>query len=200
MSTENQLPIRATLTLRHDKILSGRKALGMSQAEFAEACGVNIGALQRLEKLDFTVDPKAIELIAGFLMLEPADLVPEEAQGKKFPSLFCRVQNVPMDTLALGCDQNRMIAGPTTESLAELRDVVQEALNKLPCRLRTVLELRYGLAKDDPTTYTLGEVGKILRITREAVRQLEMSAISKLQHPRLRKLFETFEREDTHEH
>ena len=49
------------------------------------------------------------------------------------------------------------------------------------------IQLRYGIG--DGYTYTLEEVGKIFKVTRERVRQVEAKAIRKLQHPvRARKL------------
>ena len=41
--------------------------------------------------------------------------------------------------------------------------------------------MRYGL--EDGYTYTLEEVGKIFKVTRERVRQIEAKAVKKLQHP-----------------
>ena len=47
--------------------------------------------------------------------------------------------------------------------------------------------LGYGIG--DGYTYTLEEVGRIFKVTRERVRQVEAKAIRKLQHPvRARKL------------
>ena len=41
--------------------------------------------------------------------------------------------------------------------------------------------MRYGLG--DGYTYTLEEVGRIFRVTRERVRQIEAKAVRKLQNP-----------------
>ena len=60
-------------------------------------------------------------------------------------------------------------------------------LKTLTYREREILKLRYGIG--DGYTYTLEEVGKIFKVTRERVRQVEAKAIRKLQHPvRSRKL------------
>ena len=48
-------------------------------------------------------------------------------------------------------------------------------------REREIIRLRYGL--QDGYTYTLEEVGRIFRVTRERVRQIEAKAVRKLQHP-----------------
>ena len=42
------------------------------------------------------------------------------------------------------------------------------------------LELRYGLSGEDPLT--LEEIGKHLGVTRERVRQIEMTTLLKLKH------------------
>ena len=60
-------------------------------------------------------------------------------------------------------------------------------LKSLTYREREIIKLRYGIG--DGYTYTLEEVGKIFKVTRERVRQVEAKAIRKLQHPvRARKL------------
>ena len=48
-------------------------------------------------------------------------------------------------------------------------------------REREIIRLRYGLG--DGYTYTLEEVGRIFKVTRERVRQIEAKAVRKLQHP-----------------
>jgi RNA polymerase primary sigma factor len=68
-----------------------------------------------------------------------------------------------------------------------LKDRIEEVLKTLTYREREILKLRYGIG--DGYTYTLEEVGKIFKVTRERVRQVEAKAIRKLQHPvRSRKL------------
>ena len=62
-----------------------------------------------------------------------------------------------------------------------LREEVRRALSTLTERERQVIELRFGLLDDHD--YTLEEVGKQLKVTRERVRQIEERAIRKLRHP-----------------
>jgi len=76
------------------------------------------------------------------------------------------------------------VASATQEMLKERLDVV---LKTLSYREREIIKLRYGIG--DGYTYTLEEVGRIFKVTRERVRQVEAKAIRKLQHPvRARKL------------
>ena len=68
-----------------------------------------------------------------------------------------------------------------------LRDRIEAVLKTLTYREREIIKLRYGLG--DGYTYTLEEVGRIFKVTRERVRQVEAKALRKLQHPvRARKL------------
>ncbi|MEK6250290.1 MAG: sigma-70 family RNA polymerase sigma factor [Planctomycetales bacterium] len=62
-----------------------------------------------------------------------------------------------------------------------LRGKINELLQTLTYREREIIRLRYGL--DDGYTYTLEEVGRIFRVTRERVRQIEAKAVRKLQNP-----------------
>jgi RNA polymerase primary sigma factor len=75
----------------------------------------------------------------------------------------------------------------STASNRMLKDQIDEVLQTLNYREREILKLRYGIG--DGYTYTLEEVGRIFKVTRERVRQIEAKAVMKLQHPmRARKL------------
>ncbi len=62
-----------------------------------------------------------------------------------------------------------------------LRARIADVLKTLTYREREILKLRYGIG--DGYTYTLEEVGRIFKVTRERVRQVESKALRKLQHP-----------------
>ena len=62
-----------------------------------------------------------------------------------------------------------------------LKDKIDAVLKTLTYREREIIKLRYGLG--DGYTYTLEEVGRIFKVTRERVRQIEAKAVRKLQHP-----------------
>ncbi len=62
-----------------------------------------------------------------------------------------------------------------------LREKIERLLHTLTFREREIIRLRYGLG--DGYTYTLEEVGRIFKVTRERVRQIEAKAVRKLQHP-----------------
>jgi len=68
-----------------------------------------------------------------------------------------------------------------------LRDRLDDVMNDLSDRERNILQRRYGLL--DGSVYTLDELSKMFSLTRERIRQIELGALRKLQHPiRSRKL------------
>jgi RNA polymerase sigma factor (sigma-70 family) len=71
----------------------------------------------------------------------------------------------PFDVVA-----DSMLSGEIDKLLAPLEE-----------REREILRLRYGLDRGDPRT--LEEVGSVLNLTRERIRQIERTALSKLRHP-----------------
>jgi RNA polymerase primary sigma factor len=72
-------------------------------------------------------------------------------------------------------------------SFSLLKDKLNDVLTSLSERERKVLELRFGLG--DGYSRTLEEVGRLFRVTRERIRQIEAKALRKMRHPtRIRQL------------
>jgi RNA polymerase primary sigma factor len=71
-----------------------------------------------------------------------------------------------------------------------LRDRIESLLKTLTYREREIIRLRYGLT--DGYSYTLEEVGRIFKVTRERVRQIEAKAVAKLQSPTRASRLESF--------
>jgi RNA polymerase primary sigma factor len=78
-------------------------------------------------------------------------------------------------------EDERQVAPSETATGQMLRARINDVLKTLTYREREILKLRYGIG--DGYTYTLEEVGRIFKVTRERVRQVESKAIRKLQHP-----------------
>lgn len=72
----------------------------------------------------------------------------------------------------------------------EIRDAMRKVLKTLTYKERSVLELRYGLG--DGYSYTLEETGRVFKLTRERIRQIEAKALQKLQDPRRARHFQHF--------
>ncbi len=71
-----------------------------------------------------------------------------------------------------------------------LREELNEVLSTLSDREAKVLRLRFGL--DDGRTRTLEEVGRVFKVTRERIRQIEAKALRKLRHPSRSKRLKDF--------
>jgi RNA polymerase primary sigma factor len=78
--------------------------------------------------------------------------------------------------------EDNSVESPVNAATNEmLKDKIEGVLKTLTYREREIIKLRYGLG--DGYTYTLEEVGRIFKVTRERVRQIEAKAVRKLQHP-----------------
>jgi RNA polymerase primary sigma factor len=73
---------------------------------------------------------------------------------------------------------------------SSLREKIKLTLKNLTERETKILEMRYGLV--DGREHTLEEVGERFNVTRERIRQIELKAIRKLQHPSLSQKLKSF--------
>ncbi|RJR09564.1 RNA polymerase sigma factor RpoD/SigA [Candidatus Parcubacteria bacterium] len=71
-----------------------------------------------------------------------------------------------------------------------LREKLIDVIDTLSPREREIIKLRFGLG--DGYIYTLEETGKIFKVTRERVRQIEAKALRKLRHPSRAKKLESY--------
>jgi RNA polymerase primary sigma factor len=60
----------------------------------------------------------------------------------------------------------------------DMREKVQATLELLPPRQQLIVRMRFGIGFD--SEYNLEEIGKVLKLTRERVRQLEVEALQRL--------------------
>lgn len=79
--------------------------------------------------------------------------------------------------------QGLIMADDTDERITDImiKEQLHEVLNTLKDREKQVLSLRFGL--NGGSEKTLEEVGVVLSISRERVRQIERNALQKLRHP-----------------
>ena len=87
--------------------------------------------------------------------------------------------------------QDGTVESPVSAATNEmLKDKIEGILKTLTYREREIIRLRYGLGNG--YCYPLEEVGRIFKVTRERVRQIEAKAVRKLQHPVRSRLLEGF--------
>jgi RNA polymerase primary sigma factor len=79
-------------------------------------------------------------------------------------------------------------ANATVRSM--LKDEIGSALSTLTEREKKILILRFGIC--DGCSRTLEEVGRVFKVTRERVRQIEAKALKKLRHPTRSRRLRTF--------
>ena len=78
----------------------------------------------------------------------------------------------------------------TAAARGMLREEIGRILAQLSFREREVLKLRYGL--DTGYACTLEEVGAVFKLTQERIRQIEVKALRKMQHPTRSRLLVDF--------
>ncbi len=74
---------------------------------------------------------------------------------------------------------------PESKMMREsLQQELQDLLAELTSRERDVIQMRFGLG--DGQSHSLAEIGKVLELSRERVRQIESKALQKLRQPKRR--------------
>ena len=78
--------------------------------------------------------------------------------------------------------EDHRVTSPANNVTQEmLRSKLEDVLQSLSLREREVVKMRFGIGREN--TYTLEELGKKFKVTRERIRQIEIRALKKLQHP-----------------
>ena len=86
---------------------------------------------------------------------------------------------------------DQFAADPEDETYEQaLRETVDQALSTLDEREAKVLRLYFGL--DDQEPMTLEEIGSLLGITRERVRQIKEKGLTRLRHASRSRFLEAF--------
>jgi len=172
-----------------------RQAITRSIADQARTIRIPVHMMETMSKLrnvtkrlvqDYGREPTVEEIAAE------ADISTDEARRvlkiSKHPISLDRPIGESEDSYFGDFIEDETAENPVTAATHEmLRDKISQVLDTLTYREREIIKLRYGIG--DGYTYTLEEVGRRFRVTRERVRQIEAKAIRKLQHPiRSRKL------------
>ena len=172
-----------------------RQAITRSIADQARTIRIPVHMMETMSKLrnvskrlvqDYGREPTVDEIAAE------ADISIEEARRvlkiSKHPISLDRPIGESEDSYFGDFIEDETAENPVTAATHEmLKEKIRQVLDTLTYREREIIKLRYGIG--DGYTYTLEEVGRRFRVTRERVRQIEAKAIRKLQHPiRSRKL------------
>jgi RNA polymerase sigma factor (sigma-70 family) len=184
--------LEVEVRVRNNRLKQRRLALGLTQAQLAQAASVPPGAYAALETL--TRAPqiggrwRGVALrLAEFHCVQPQELFPESALAVTQPTVKRRID---------GCELTQFLlaSAPTPDALhdvAERERAVLAAVGTLAPRERHVIARRFGLGATKEATCE--EIAKELEVGRERIRQIEMRALRKLRHPSKSKELAEFE-------
>ena len=179
-----------------------RQAVTRAIAEHGRTIRVPVGVIDRIGRLrreaqrlerDLGREPVAEELAASMGM-PTADVVRLLGAGHQPASLDRPLDDHEDTTVAdfITDGDAREPHEQVEHDLLERR--IERVFRTLSYREREVIRLRFGLA--DGRAHTLEEVGRIFKVTRERVRQVQAHAIRKLRHPARSRMLAGF-RDDT---
>ncbi|MFP4104644.1 MAG: sigma-70 family RNA polymerase sigma factor [Phycisphaerae bacterium] len=160
--------IRANLRL---VVSIAKKHIGGAQTLYELISDGNISLMRAVEKFDYSRGFRFSTYASWAIMRNYARSVPRE-----------RYQ---LDRFATGNDQVLDIAAslrsydPNEANQPELRESIDNVLNQLSGRERTILIDHYGLDSAG-NTKTFDQLGQRLGISKERVRQIELKALEKL--------------------
>ena len=75
---------------------------------------------------------------------------------------------------------SHLLAGPPSDELFDLRDALRKQLDTLTPREQQTIDALFGLSDGEPKT--LEQVGGMLDLSRERIRQIQAGALRKLRH------------------
>ncbi|MDG2201072.1 MAG: RNA polymerase sigma factor RpoD [Phycisphaerales bacterium] len=175
-----------------------RQAITRAIADHARTIRVPVHMIETMSKLR-TIQKRLLQLMGREPTIEElaeqADMTVDETRRvmkiSRHPISLDRPVGESEDSqFGDFIEDERQEAPAETATSDMLRSRINDVLKTLTYREREILKLRYGIG--DGYTYTLEEVGRIFKVTRERVRQVESKAIRKLQHPVRRRRLSSF--------
>jgi RNA polymerase primary sigma factor len=142
----------------HDR----RRKVNQTASTLFQSLGRDPEPIEIARKLRLSLD--AVEKVLG-MVPEPVALE-DERDDDGGPS--------PVDTV-----EDKAAVSPWLQlARRDMSAKVERTLKSLPPREEQVLRLRFGIGDDHP--YTLDEIGRVLRVSRERVRQIQAAAIRRI--------------------
>lgn len=147
---------------------------------------VNRAKARFIQNTNREPNPKEISEATGFSVKKIMELNRISADSMSLEHCISTETGGEFEEL-IRCEQ---AMDPLTDMIASsLAEEVKLAIAELPPREKQIVQLRYGL--DNTEEHSLQEIGSILNLSRERVRQLEARALNRLRHPaRSKKLSE----------
>jgi RNA polymerase primary sigma factor len=166
-----------------------RQALARALADKARTIRLPVNVVEKVNKI-----ARAERSLVTTLGHEPTSEETSDLVAGITPDEIEAIKHLSREPISLekpigdedGAEFGQLIADERSESPYELAVIaltnaaLHEALEGLSYRERRVLELRYGLDGQHPST--LDEIGHRFNVTRERIRQIENHSLKKLQH------------------
>ena len=173
-------PIRMQIRLQNNLIKQRREVLRLSTHEMAEKIGISYQAYIQLENMRSSPKGKKIEWlsvavkVATYFHVLPEDLFPEVITSVKDPTTETVLDTEEIHALL---SANYMQALNPEEALEQkqLGPAIDKVLKVLPFRERIIMKGRLGLSSDGEVK-TYDELGKMLKVHPERIRQIESRA------------------------
>lgn len=197
------MKIGAKVTFFNAKMRERRKELGLTQKELGEMCGVSSVTISKLEILELrapTAKTKRLlfsvadALDCDVEYIFPEDYITAMELRKELGGIspwsghsLIFIREVSLDRLSLGGEISGLLMPSAEDEACEnimdetLRENITKALEILSARERRVVGLIWGIDGDKPKTFA--EVGAMMGVTKERIRQLEGQAFRRLRYP-----------------
>ena len=196
--TSENFRIRLEARIKNAELARARESLGLTVKKAAEMIGVGYHTLCAIENLKCypseKIQQKECDFYRnnGYFMVRE-DIFPSELSGVKARKMIAE-KEIPKENLVSLSYVNKKLLpvyNPREELDSEsLGEEIKKSLDTLARREAMVIKLRFGLDNREPLT--LQEVGKIIGIDKERVRQIEARTLKKLRHPIRSKILREF--------
>lgn len=175
---------RAELKIKNNRLLKRIEELGFASVRaFCTAFGlnysltINLICMSKPAHRSNGAPSRTVSELAAALSCNVEDLFNDRQWSANFKTTKTTLE---VDDPFLSLDECTNLSLPSPHEDLEMRDLVARGLQGLTDREKYVLASLYGL---DGPEQTLDDVGEVLRVTKERVRQIEAKAFRKIKHP-----------------
>lgn len=198
MSSRKKFRLRGDLRLKNARLVETREELGMTQKAFAEHVGIQHGQYNGYETLRLYPTRKHRKLLAEICGLDEGELFPPELKeyAKKKESRLLVSTAVVEPSRLLGMNRREVRALPAPADIEkelsskELKGDIEWLLSTLKEREAKIIRLSFGLG--DQESMTQEEIGSLLGISSERVRQIREKALERLRYRDRAKILKPF--------
>jgi len=206
-ATQKGFNVRLEVRLKNADLIRAREQLGIKSAiELARQIGISHPYYYRIESMQMYPSEKLQKRICDFfrergLFLLEEYVFPKELKYAKPSKKYIAEREIPREQLiSLSQVPERLL--PVMEGQVEqiiyeneMNEELEEVLGTLTEREREVIKLRFGIGDMEGGNLnnpykTLEEVGKILGVSGERIRQIEKRVLRKLRLPTNAKILE----------